>query len=329
MNSMRHARSFSTALLVFVLGASTALGQLTPWRRDYNAARKEATEKNRPLLIEFGTENCVWCKKLDASTLSDPTIASLLRSRFIPLKIDAEQNAQMTQALNIQSFPTLIIAANDGRIITIIEGYVEAPKLLEQLQKVLGPSAALDWMARDYQEASKALALGDNARAMALLKTIIKEDQNLPLQRNAKEALVVLEKQADNRRIHRAKELMVMAREDFRSQQFNGCLEKCDLLVALHADLPEAAEASQMAAEVRRNPEWLTKACADQNERLSNLYLSLAEAWIRKGKPEEAANCYEKIQLLFPGTQYARMAQVKLGQLQGRPTQRTEYKKAP
>src|ERR1700719_2757639 len=147
MNSICRACSFSIALLVIVLGASSALGQNTPWRLDYNAARKEATEKNRPLLIEFGTENCVWCKKLDASTLSDPAIVSLLRSRFVPLKIDAEQNAQMTQALKIQSFPTLIIAANDGRIITFIEGYIEAPKLLEQLQKVLAPISAPDWMA--------------------------------------------------------------------------------------------------------------------------------------------------------------------------------------
>ena len=357
------------------------LGSHSPGALDYNAARKEATDKNRPLLIDFGTENCLWCKKLDASTFRDPTVAELLNSRFVPIRIDAEQNVQLTQSLKIQSFPTLIIAATDGKILTIIEGYIEAPKLLDQLQKALATPVAPDWMARDYLDAGKAIGLGDNSRAIALLKTIVEDNKDLPVQKNAQDALAELEKQADSRLAHARKMedqgqtleamdtlsdlmrryagstaandaksiLTTLAakpeirerqrnrrakncwrwREEFRTELYNGCLEKCELLTATYADLPEGVEASQIASEIKNNPELLTKACNNVNERLSSLYLSLAESWTKKGKADQASACYEKVQQLFPGTHYAQMAQVKLAQLQGKPTQQTEFKKAP
>src|SRR5262249_48613332 len=34
------------------------------WRTDYNAARKEATEKGLPLFVVVGTDNCFYCRKL-------------------------------------------------------------------------------------------------------------------------------------------------------------------------------------------------------------------------------------------------------------------------
>ena len=382
MNVKRIAGQFFLGCFVFAAANAGASGQPLVWRTDYNAARKEATEKRRPLLIEFGTDHCLWCRKLESTTLSDPAVVRLLQSRFIPLKIDAGENPQLTQALKIQGFPTLIIASSDGHIITVIEGFVESAKLMDQLQKTLGASAAPDWMSRDYQEANKAIAQGDHAHAVSLLKSIAREDRNPTAQKNAMEALAGLERQAasllaqarklddqgqtlevidtlsdvarrysgtqagneaktilaslsanpdirERLRNRRAKELMAMAREEFRTQQYNGCLEKCELLIANYADRSEGAEAAKLASEIKANPDWLSKACSDQNERLNNLYVSLAEVWLKNGKEDEAVTCYQKIQQLFPGTQYARMAQVKIEQLQGKPGERTEFKKTP
>src|SRR5271156_3258168 len=72
-------------LVILALGLPSAVGaQEVTWRYDYNAARKEAEDKNRPLIIDFGTEDCVWCKRLDASTFHDATVASMLNEKFIP-----------------------------------------------------------------------------------------------------------------------------------------------------------------------------------------------------------------------------------------------------
>src|SRR5688572_29135614 len=87
-------------LCALVLAASArpapAPAQQVQWRQDYNVARKEAAEKGRPLLIDFGTESCFWCKKLDLTTLRDPAVVAVLNESFVTLKVDAEREVSLT-----------------------------------------------------------------------------------------------------------------------------------------------------------------------------------------------------------------------------------------
>jgi thioredoxin-related protein len=112
-----------------------ASAQEVRWRADYAAARKEAAETGRPLLLDFGTEACVWCRKLDATTFRDPKIVTLLNERFIPVRIDGRQEARLTAALNVTGFPTLIIATADGRVVGRSDGYADVPQLLALVGK--------------------------------------------------------------------------------------------------------------------------------------------------------------------------------------------------
>jgi thiol-disulfide isomerase/thioredoxin len=125
-----------------LVAASPAHAQEIQWRHDYEAARREAREKNRPLFIDFGTANCTWCKKLDASTFRDPAIVKEVNEKFIALKIDAEANRRLTSDLQIGSFPTLVFAAPDGKILSKQEGFVEAGKLGQQLRQVVSIAVA-------------------------------------------------------------------------------------------------------------------------------------------------------------------------------------------
>src|SRR5881394_760363 len=85
--------------LVLAACARDASAQSIVWRTDYNSARKEATDKGRPILIDFGTENCMWCQKLEMSTLRDPAVVKLLNEGFISLKVDADRESTLTQTL--------------------------------------------------------------------------------------------------------------------------------------------------------------------------------------------------------------------------------------
>jgi len=112
-----------------------ANAQDVAWRRDYAAARKEATETGRPLLLDFGTEGCVWCRKQDATTFRDPRVVKLLNERFIPVKIDAERENRVTQALGIESFPTLVLASPEGKVLGRQVGYADVAQLNALLGK--------------------------------------------------------------------------------------------------------------------------------------------------------------------------------------------------
>src|SRR5262249_9756660 len=136
MNPTRRRPTFSPALLSLVALAAACpdvSAQGLAWRTDYNAARREATATGRPIRLGIGTENCFWCRKLDATTFRVPAVLALVNSDFIPLRVDAEREPGLVQKLQIQSYPTLLLAAADGRIITVIEGYVEADKLIRHM----------------------------------------------------------------------------------------------------------------------------------------------------------------------------------------------------
>ena len=103
-----------------------APAQEIKWRHDYHKAREEASQLGRPLVIDFGTQSCYWCKQLDIRTFNDPAVIALMNDHCVALKIDANQNTTLTEALRINAFPTLVFAGSDGRILGFQEGFVEA-----------------------------------------------------------------------------------------------------------------------------------------------------------------------------------------------------------
>ncbi len=130
----------------------------------------------------------------------------------------------------------------------------------------------------------------------------------------------------ENARGHMARELLDQARDDYRRQQYLACLDRCENLSANYADLTEGAEANKLAAEIKSNPEWTKQACEQMGERLSTLYLTLAETWLKKGQPQQAIFYLERIVQTFPNTRNADIAQVRLAQIQG-PNRMPEMKK--
>lgn len=145
----RPAAVFALAALLSLAGTINA--EEVRWRTNYDTARQEAIRTGQPLLLDFGTQNCIWCKRLDASTFRAPAVVERLNGRFIPVKVDADRAPRLVQALGIQSYPTLIIAAPNGLVLGRQEGYLEAgpmAKLLDQsLAQMPKPQPALQQVA--------------------------------------------------------------------------------------------------------------------------------------------------------------------------------------
>jgi tetratricopeptide (TPR) repeat protein len=380
MDSRHFQNARWAALILAVVLAAPAAGQEVRWRTDYASARKEAADKGLPLVVDFGTRNCFWCHKLDENTFSDAAVAQVMNEKYVPLKIDGERDHALVQALRITAYPTVILAAPDGKILGTVEGFQDATHFHENLLRALAAISNPEWMLRDYQAASKAIAGSDYARAVALLKAINEDGKARPVQLKSAQLLKTLEQQAAGRLAHarqlndrgqtaeametltetvrvfagtqaaneagklltnlasnnelrmqqrttRARELLAQARQDYRTQQYLCCLDRCEVLGAGYGDLPEGVEAQQLSDEIKNNPEWMQRACDGLTDRLSGLYLSLAETWIRKGQPQQAQLCLERVIQAFPGSRQAEAAQIRLSQLRGQPTQRAEYQK--
>ena len=49
-----------------------------------------ASQEPRVLVIDVYTDWCGWCKRMDATTFSDPKIIEIMNEQFYPVKLDAE-----------------------------------------------------------------------------------------------------------------------------------------------------------------------------------------------------------------------------------------------
>ena len=302
---------------------------------------------------------------------------ALLNEHCIPLHLDANAFPDLADKMNIHLYPTLVYAAPDGRVLGFQEGFIEAPVFRDQVQRTVNAVSVPDWMGRDYDAAQQAVAAKDYARATTLLKGVMEDGKERPVQAKAKQLLQELEAQAanelkaaqekaakgqaaaalkatgevtkqfagtlasreaadleatltsrtdagDQQRKDRARDLLAQAREDYRTQQFLCCLDRCEVLIAQFTELPEAAEAVQLSTDIKNNPEWAKQACDQMGDRMGVLYLALADGCLKKGQPQQAVFYLERVVQNFPSSRHAETAQVRLAQIQGQPVSRSE-----
>ncbi len=57
----------------------------------WDEAVKANTKTGKKIFIDFYTDWCGWCKRMDATTFSDPEVAKYINANFHPVKFDAEQ----------------------------------------------------------------------------------------------------------------------------------------------------------------------------------------------------------------------------------------------
>ncbi|MCI0700232.1 MAG: thioredoxin family protein [Planctomycetia bacterium] len=277
------------------------------WRTDYNAARKEATEKELPLIIVIGTDDCFYCRKLEAGPLKDPTVAGLLAKGFIAVKLDATRAPELAKALKVQLYPTTVLAGPDGKIHAFIEGYIEADRLVEQMKRTVTAVTTADWMARDYNEASKALAVSDYARAITLLKGVVKEAGGKPIGTKSKQVLDEIERLAAGRLV-RAKDL----------EQKGQTLEAMDLLadtVKLFAGTQAATDATALLTGLAEKPE----AVAKKRQRTARDLLAEAKDEFRTGQLYDCLLKCERLSSAFADLPEAKEAAALLTDIRGNP----------
>lgn len=119
----------------------------------------EAELKKNPdksLFIDFYTNWCGWCKKMDASTFQEAEVVKHLNENYIPVKFNAETKEDVTfrgktykyvRASNGRgvnsfayfslkgklSYPAYAVMNNEGDLEKILLGYMPKDKLLNGL----------------------------------------------------------------------------------------------------------------------------------------------------------------------------------------------------
>ncbi len=130
------ARPFILAFLAFVSMGLSAND--ISWRTDSASAMAESRKTGKPVMIDFYTDWCGWCKELDKVTYRDPEVIGLSGS-FVSLKLDAEKNPkgpELAEKYGVDGFPTILFLEPDGSLVARIVGYLPARDFALRMRKV-------------------------------------------------------------------------------------------------------------------------------------------------------------------------------------------------
>jgi len=120
------------AALLPVKQQQDALPAPTPssinWRYNLNDALSIAAKEGKPLMVDFYTDWCSWCKKLDQDTYSDQSIRAL-SEKFVSVKINADRDKDSTMRYDVRGYPTIIFLGPNGSVANKTSGYIEAGRL--------------------------------------------------------------------------------------------------------------------------------------------------------------------------------------------------------
>jgi thioredoxin-like negative regulator of GroEL len=102
----------------------------------FQAALDEAAERDTIVMVEFYTDWCNWCRRLESDTLTNPEVRAEL-AELVALKLDAEKGgAEMATRYGIDSYPTMIFFDGRGNEMERILGYLPQEKFLRRVQRI-------------------------------------------------------------------------------------------------------------------------------------------------------------------------------------------------
>ena len=85
-----------------------------PWSR---AAFARAHVERKPVLLAISATWCDSCHEMDRTSYADPSIATLINERFVPIRVDADERPDIGERYNLGGWPTTAFLTPEGQIL--------------------------------------------------------------------------------------------------------------------------------------------------------------------------------------------------------------------
>jgi uncharacterized protein YyaL (SSP411 family) len=93
------------------------------WNASYDTALAKAKKESKPLMVVITTEQCRWCRKLEATTLQDDEIVTRINTKFQAVNVTKDKSVY-PKNLTAKMVPmSYFIDPSNGKVLYSIPGY--------------------------------------------------------------------------------------------------------------------------------------------------------------------------------------------------------------
>ena len=111
------------------------------WENNMPSALERARDEGKPVLVNFYADWCVWCKRLESTTLRDAKVASVLQNKVVPLSLNVDGDGkELSNEYEVDGLPTIVVLDAGGQEIGRISGYMPPDSFLERVEGFLQQS---------------------------------------------------------------------------------------------------------------------------------------------------------------------------------------------
>lgn len=160
-----------TAMFVLFLFGGTHV-QASPaagWQGWSNDLFEKAKASDRFVILDLEAVWCHWCHVMETETYGNPKVKALLEEKYIAVRVDQDDNLDLSSRYGDWGWPATIIFAPDGTEIVKLRGYVPAERMASILQAVIDdPSPGPSVIQQEEIVASTTPFLSEEARKTIL-----------------------------------------------------------------------------------------------------------------------------------------------------------------
>lgn len=109
-------------LIVLIMLSIGVFGAEIAWNDTFAEAQAKAKKESKPMLVLITSEQCRWCRKLEATTLQDEAVIARINSQFKAVHVTRDKSVY-PKNLSAKMVPMSYFLDGDGKVIYSIPGY--------------------------------------------------------------------------------------------------------------------------------------------------------------------------------------------------------------
>lgn len=222
------------------------------WAKSYEAALAAAEESGKPVFMDFYSDRCGYCHKMDREVF----VTSLIRglsTKFECVKVNTGKRRDLVDKYNIGPVPTYIFSDAEGNLLYTTIGYMPTKPFSTRMTRALEVYANKDEMAALLEKRDAGEITGEELARLAYL--LRRADKDAKAGTVAEEALQALPADSPARAGAELDEILVAL-----SDNSLGAIQKAQEWTASHSDSPRRWEAIYETAIAQANAGALAQA---------------------------------------------------------------------